>query len=116
MKDTDAVAALLAMRNEKLCGIRKILLIGRTDKRQIVAAQRIESAAKSASAASASKHAVPPFSKKPLTASRSEGVVAGIVRVKSAKLEISTGFAVLCAKPTNAATCADSPAIGCATY
>ena len=44
MKDTDAVAALLAMRNEKLCGIRKTLLIGRTDQRQIVAAQRIESA------------------------------------------------------------------------
>jgi len=44
MKDTDAVAALFAMRSEKLCSVWKILLIGRADQRQIVAAQRIESA------------------------------------------------------------------------
>lgn len=45
MQYTDPVATLLAMRCEQFCGIGKILLIGRTNKREFVFCKCIESAA-----------------------------------------------------------------------
>ena len=45
MQYTDPVATLLAMRGEQFCGIGKILLIGRTNKREFVFCKCIERAA-----------------------------------------------------------------------
>jgi len=63
-----------------------------TEQRELVSRERVEGAQKSAAPASANKQDVPPFSKNPFTARRSDGVEAGTARANSAKLASVTGL------------------------